>query len=263
MTPLLLVWVLHVAQHPLLPSARLILLDGSGRPPRESADGTFTLKKSSGALVSEELFTDFTLAFDVAMEKDTQVALMLRANDVEGSRLLGPTVQLPAPTVPGAWRRVEAVADGKRLGLTIDGIPLVRSESAPFAGLIGLYVRKGKAEFRGVTIAPRDRPLEAMPGLITEKDLKARGGTSPKLLREVKPSYTSNAMRAKVQGIVTMEAVVMADGSIGAVRVIRSLHRELDAVAVGTVRLWKFAPARLEGKPIASRVEIEMQFTLK
>ena len=108
-----------------------------------------------------------------------------------------------------------------------------------------------------------DRPLEQQPGVIDMKELKARGGSLPKLVYEAKPSYTSNAMRAKVQGIVTMEAVVRADGSIGAAKVLRSLHRELDAVAVGTVMRWKFAPAMLDGKAVPVLVEVEMQFTLK
>ena len=36
------------------------------------------------------------------------------------------------------------------------------------------------------------------------------GVTSPTLIREVKPNYTGDAMRAKLQGVVEMEAVVLA-----------------------------------------------------
>jgi TonB family protein len=259
--PLLCVFV--AAQLPLLPSAPLIMVDGAGRAPRMSADGTITRKKSSGALRSEELFTDFTLTFDVAMDKDTEVVVMIRANDLQGSELRGPTVHLPAAQTPGAWRQVEIVADGKQLTFKIDGTLLAKAENGAFPGLICFVVRKGKAGFRRVTIAPIDRPFEPATGPLAEKELKARGGTSPRLLEQVKPSYSENAMRAKVQGIVTMEAVVMLDGSIGAVKVVRSLHPELDATAVGTVRHWKFAPAMVDGKAVASLVVIEMQFMLR
>ena len=49
----------------------------------------------------------------------------------------------------------------------------------------------------------------------------------PSVLTEVKPSYTADAMRAKIQGVVMVEAVVLPDGGVGQVRVIRSLDPDL------------------------------------
>ena len=49
------------------------------------------------------------------------------------------------------------------------------------------------------------------------------GITLPRVLREVKPAYTADAMRAKVQGSVWLECIVMPDGSVGDVKVTRSL----------------------------------------
>ena len=46
-------------------------------------------------------------------------------------------------------------------------------------------------------------------------------------LREVKPQYTSDAMRAKVQGTVLLECVVKPDGSVGDVKVVRSLDSDV------------------------------------
>jgi protein TonB len=92
------------------------------------------------------------------------------------------------------------------------------------------------------------------------------GITSPQLLQEVRPNYTADAMRAKIQGVVTLEAVVLADGSVGPVRVIRSLDPTfgLDQEAERTVRKWRFRPGtnRL-GEPVPVLVEIEMTFTLR
>ena len=42
-------------------------------------------------------------------------------------------------------------------------------------------------------------------------------------MREVKPAYTAEAMRAKVQGTVLLDCVVMPDGTVGRVQVVRSL----------------------------------------
>jgi TonB family protein len=91
------------------------------------------------------------------------------------------------------------------------------------------------------------------------------GVISPRLLKEVKPNYTGDAMRAKIQGIVTMEAVVMPDGSVGQVQITRSLDSTfgLDQEAIRTVKLWRFAPGTRQGVPVPVLVEIEMTFTLR
>jgi protein TonB len=92
------------------------------------------------------------------------------------------------------------------------------------------------------------------------------GISSPRLVKEVKPNYTADAMRAKIQGVVTLEAVVLPDGSVGPVRVTRSLDPNfgLDQEAERTVKLWRFAPGtnRL-GEAVPVLVEIEMTFTLR
>lgn len=91
------------------------------------------------------------------------------------------------------------------------------------------------------------------------------GVISPVLIHEVRPSYTSEAMRAKIQGVVTMEAVVMPDGVIGTVQITRSLDPTfgLDQEAIRTVKKWRFRPGTRFGQPVPVLVEIEMTFTLR
>lgn len=88
---------------------------------------------------------------------------------------------------------------------------------------------------------------------------------SPRLIKEVKPNYTGDAMRAKIQGVVTMEAVVNPDGSVGQVQITRSLDSTfgLDQEAIRTVKQWRFAPGTRHGIPVPVLVEIEMTFTLR
>jgi TonB family protein len=91
------------------------------------------------------------------------------------------------------------------------------------------------------------------------------GVTQPRLLREVKPNYTAEAMRAKIQGVVWLEAVVLENGAVGQVRVIRSLDPTfgLDLEAERTVKKWVFAPGTRLGQPVPVLIEIEMSFTLR
>ena len=87
----------------------------------------------------------------------------------------------------------------------------------------------------------------------------------PKPLREVKPQYTADAMRAKVQGTVLLECVVLPDGSVGKIDVVRSLDSTfgLDQEAIKAARQWRFAPGTRFGEPVAVLVTIELTFTLR
>jgi periplasmic protein TonB len=91
------------------------------------------------------------------------------------------------------------------------------------------------------------------------------GVTLPVVLREKKPQYTSDAMRAKVQGTVLLECVVKPDGSVGEVKVVRSLDSTfgLDLEAMKAARDWRFRPGMRQGEPVAVLVTIELTFTLR
>lgn len=94
---------------------------------------------------------------------------------------------------------------------------------------------------------------------------KDKGVTLPKVIKEVKPHYTKAAQDAKIQGVVEVDAVVQSDGSVGDVRVTRSLDEKygLDDEAVKAVKQWQFEPGTKEGKPVPVQVTIELTFTLK
>ena len=89
------------------------------------------------------------------------------------------------------------------------------------------------------------------------------GVTLPQVLKERKPSYTSEAMRAKIQGSVEVEAVVDIDGTISAARIVRSLDPQLDEQALNAVRDWRFAPGTMNGKPVPVLITIELTFTIR
>ena len=91
------------------------------------------------------------------------------------------------------------------------------------------------------------------------------GVNLPQPLKEVKPQYTADAMRAKVQGTVLLECVVLPDGSVGSVEVVRSLDSTfgLDQEAIKAAKQWRFRPGTRFGEPVAVLVTIELTFTLR
>jgi protein TonB len=90
------------------------------------------------------------------------------------------------------------------------------------------------------------------------------GITPPVPVYQAKPRYTAAAMQAKLSGEVLLEIVVLGDGSVGAVRVLRSLDRRygLDEEAIRTAKLWRFEPATAAGKPVDVIVQLALVFRL-
>jgi len=89
------------------------------------------------------------------------------------------------------------------------------------------------------------------------------GVSAPVVIKEVKPEYTPEAKKAKIQGVVVLECVVETDGAVGDVDVTKSLDPGLDAEAVKAARLWRFEPGKKDKKPVRVRITLEMTFTLK
>ncbi len=76
------------------------------------------------------------------------------------------------------------------------------------------------------------------------------------------PRYTYDAREARVEGTVLLEVVVDRTGTTGAVRVFRGLPWNLHLAAVESVREWRFEPALCDGKPMAVRLPVTVEFSL-
>lgn len=88
--------------------------------------------------------------------------------------------------------------------------------------------------------------------------------TMPKIIKEVRPSYTPEGRAARIEGTVVVQAVVLPDGTVGDVKIARSLDTKygLDTQALNAAKQWKFSPATKDGKPVAVTVSIELTFFL-
>lgn len=103
------------------------------------------------------------------------------------------------------------------------------------------------------------------PGTGSGPYLPGNGVIPPRLRLKVDPQYSADAVRAKIQGLVVVSAVVLPDGSVTDVRVIRSLDRSfgLDMKAVEAARQWRFFPGTRQGEPVPVLVNIELEFNLR
>jgi len=88
------------------------------------------------------------------------------------------------------------------------------------------------------------------------------GVTAPVILRQVRPGFTEDALARKIQGEVIVEVVILKDGSVRPVRVIRGLSADLNAKAFEAASQWKFIPAKFKGQAVDLIAEIAIDFNI-
>ena len=265
-----------------------------------TTDGGLELRRGSGWFHTSALYADFTLDLEFrVLEPGTRAQLFIRAwpgerpsygsysvnlsDAVDGTAALGSisfakrdiaaAVTETAPprsaTRPlGQWQRLQVSCEGKSLHVRLNGIWIDRLDDVlAEEGVLGLASDGGRLELRGLAVRelgpPPLPPLAADP----ERDLfqvgKDKTLTNPKVVKEVKPNYVAGAMARKVQGAVSLQAVVLKDGTIGEVRVTRPLDRQLDRAAIDTLKEWRFTPALKDGAPVEAIIDVDMSFTLR
>ncbi len=89
------------------------------------------------------------------------------------------------------------------------------------------------------------------------------GVTDPRCAYCPDPQYTDEAREAKLQGRVTLQVLVGADGHALQIRVVQGIGLGLDERAAQTIRGWKFTPARdAAHRAIPAWVTVEAVFRL-
>lgn len=84
----------------------------------------------------------------------------------------------------------------------------------------------------------------------------------PRALFTVDPIYSEEARMAKYQGTMRLNVVIGTDGRPHNVRVSRALGKGLDEMAVKVLPMWRFEPAKKDGRAVAVEVSVEVSFNL-
>jgi TonB family protein len=88
------------------------------------------------------------------------------------------------------------------------------------------------------------------------------GIVAPVVLKRQDPVYPGKEKSAKIQGKVELSLVVGTDQRAHNIKVTKSVTPALDASAVTAVQNWTFQPGTKNGKPVAVRAKIEINFKL-
>jgi protein TonB len=82
------------------------------------------------------------------------------------------------------------------------------------------------------------------------------------LTQQVMPKYPDLARRARVQGVVILEATIDKEGAVRELQII-SGHPLLIGAALNAVKQWKYKPTILNGDPIEVITTVTVTFTLQ
>jgi TonB family protein len=92
---------------------------------------------------------------------------------------------------------------------------------------------------------------DSTPANYSGEAASSSGLSSPVATLKVDPAYPLELMKQNVSGTVIVHAVILADGTVGRVRVLRSIDDRLDQFASEAIAKWKFQPATKNGAPVA------------
>ena len=164
------------------------------------------------------------------------------------------------PSLPAVVLDAKPMASGvfDQIGLPSGGVMSGTSTGPGSGGGVGTGVGTGIGPGRGPGIGPGS-------GGGTGGGVYRPGGavSAPRVLVQVTPKYTSDALRDRIEGTVVLELVVTCEGLPSQIRVVRSLDAGLDQQAVEAASRWRFAPGQLGGAPVDVLVTVMLDFHIR
>lgn len=186
------------------------------------------------------------------------VVLALVVWDKIGARLTGGGADGPdAPAVVPARDSTPTAAPAPNPSPDPTSGPIVVVEQTPAGPLVPADTPTPTAPTE--TPTPEPTPIPTVEPTPTVPPALPPGAIPPVRTTDVRPTFNDDLMRrhAGLDGRVELEVLVLADGTIGSIHVVRGVDPEIDDVVVQSARRQLgFAPATLRGRPIAARATV-------
>jgi len=158
-----------------------------------------------------------------------------------------------------------------------EGDVITQADLVKLSGVVSAYdihmgfsyttsVAQGAAEYHLQVRAPG----AALVGLATSANAPPSGAQrvsssiqNQKLISHVTPVYPPIAKSARVQGTVTLQAIIGPEGNVQNLQLVSAASPLLVQSAIDAVRQWVYQPTALNGNPVAVMTTIDVNFSLQ
>jgi protein TonB len=110
-----------------------------------------------------------------------------------------------------------------------------------------------------ISTANRTSTVATKAAEIPKRLVVSQGVSLGMLQSQVEPVYPMIAKRARVQGQVTLRAIISAQGTIESLQVVEG-HPMLVAAAMDAVKQWRYKPYMLSGQPVEVETTVFVNF---
>jgi protein TonB len=176
----------------------------------------------------------------------------------------------PAPPAPPmkAVKMASQIVNGQLLAPSKipKVVKMIKEEEAPppamgvAGGVVGGVPGGQSGGVIGSLISAANRTSTAPKAEEIPKRLVVSQGVSLGMLQsQIEPVYPMIARRARVQGRVTLRAIISAQGAIESLQVIDG-HPMLVSAAMDAVRQWRYKPYMLSGQPVEVETTVFVNF---
>jgi protein TonB len=173
------------------------------------------------------------------------------ASDPATEPSTNPVAEMPEPEASSASTDSAPIDDG-----VATGAAAVQSPPPPIE-----QPDRPPVDEMGLETEP---PPAAPAGPIRMETVDGSFDVEPRLIPKsrVSPRYPMAAQRLGVGGTVVLETMILADGSVGEIRIIQDPGAKagLGKAAVAAVRKWRYEPAIRDGEPVAAPLRIQVSF---
>jgi protein TonB len=131
--------------------------------------------------------------------------------------------------------------------------------TGPETGPLSRYIGEVTAP---IPIAPN--PVKPVEKTVPEKPIRVTVGglvKAPRPLLTPPPVYPDLARRARIEGVVRLEAIIATNGTVQGIQLIQG-HPLLAGAAVAAVRNWRYTPPTLNGDPVEMVMFVDVNFKL-
>ena len=203
------------------------------------------------------------------------VTLSGSVQDASGARVPGATVLIVDPAL-GNTEATTAGEDGtyRLAGLPPSATYEIEVQARGFAigkqtvdlttdKHIDITLEVGRIE-EVIVIAGTRRSDSSPEPPTPSRTIQVGGNVEPaKLVQHIRPIYPADAEREGVEGTVLLEAVISQEGDPVRLNAVNAVvDQRLVSAAMEAVRLWRYEPALLNGKPVEVMTTVNVTFRL-